>query len=36
MPREAVQLNAAQRVLPLSEIAPTLLRLTGRRAGGAP
>jgi two-component system chemotaxis response regulator CheB len=24
MPREAVQLNAAQRVLPLSEIAPTL------------
>jgi two-component system chemotaxis response regulator CheB len=36
MPREAVQLNAAQRVLPLSEIAPTLLRLTVRRAGGAP
>ena len=36
MPREAVQLNAAQRVLPLSEIAPTLLRLTGHRAGGMP
>ena len=36
MPREAVQLNAAQRVLPLSEIAPTLRRLTARRAGGAP
>ena len=25
MPREAVALNAAQHVLPLSEIAPTLL-----------
>jgi two-component system chemotaxis response regulator CheB len=36
MPREAMLLNAAQRVLPLSEIAPTLLRLTARRAGGAP
>jgi two-component system chemotaxis response regulator CheB len=36
MPREAVQLNAAQRVLPLSEIAPALLRLTARRPGGAP
>jgi two-component system chemotaxis response regulator CheB len=35
MPREAMLLNAAQRVLPLSEIAPTLLRLTARRAGGA-
>ncbi|HEU4583987.1 MAG TPA: chemotaxis-specific protein-glutamate methyltransferase CheB [Polyangiaceae bacterium] len=36
MPREAVLLNAAQRVLPLSEIAPTLRRATGQRAGGLP
>lgn len=34
MPREAVILNAAQRVLPLAEIAPALARLEPRPAGG--
>jgi len=29
MPREAIRLGAAHQVLPLSEIAPTLLALAG-------
>ena len=34
MPREAVLLNAARRVLPLPEIAPALARLGTRAVGG--
>lgn len=34
MPREAVLLNAAKRVLPLPEIAPALARLSTRGVGG--
>jgi two-component system chemotaxis response regulator CheB len=34
MPREAVLLNAASRVLPLGEIAPALARLSPRTVGG--
>jgi two-component system chemotaxis response regulator CheB len=36
MPREAVLLNAAQRVLPLANIAPVLARLRARPTGGRP
>ncbi len=34
MPREAAQLNAAGRVLPLGDIAPALIRLAARPGGG--
>jgi chemotaxis response regulator CheB len=34
MPREAVLLGAAERVLPLDAIGPTLAALAGVRAGG--
>jgi len=33
MPREALRLGAAHRVLPLSEIAPTLLAVAGDAEG---
>jgi two-component system chemotaxis response regulator CheB len=36
MPREAALLNAAQRVLPLGEIAPTLAQLASWPIGGTP
>jgi two-component system chemotaxis response regulator CheB len=36
MPREAAALNAAQRVLPLGEIAPALIRLAARPPGARP
>lgn len=36
MPREAVQLGAAGRVLPLDEIAPALAALAGAAGGGKP
>ncbi|MEO8185379.1 MAG: CheB methylesterase domain-containing protein, partial [Deltaproteobacteria bacterium] len=36
MPREAVLLNAAQRVLPLADIAPALARLGARSRGARP
>jgi two-component system chemotaxis response regulator CheB len=36
MPREAVVLNAAQRVLPLADIAPALARLSLRSPGVRP
>jgi len=36
MPREAVLLNAAQRVLPLADMAPELARLNARSRSGRP
>jgi two-component system chemotaxis response regulator CheB len=35
MPREAAQLGAAERVLPLTDIGPALLGLSGMAWGGA-
>jgi len=34
MPREAIALGAASRVLPLGEVAPSLAALAGRRERG--